>query len=82
MNGEQFLNGLELDDDDALDDQVDSVADVEAAIPIDQGQSNLALMLQTSNFELAAQALFVRRLEQTRSGAAMDLDGRADDRMG
>lgn len=79
MHREQPLDGLDLDDDKILDDQIDAIARVEGDSLIDNRYNPLNDIPQAARCQLVLEAWHIRRLQQPRTENPMDLDRGAND---
>jgi hypothetical protein len=81
VNGRQALDGLDLEDQLALHDKIESIPTIELQGFVGDGQVNLPFEAQATQAELVSQAALVRRLEQTGTKPSMNLDARSDHRL-
>ena len=79
MDWQQLFEGLDLDDDRVLHQQVDSVSMFQPDRPIKEWKRPLSIHLQPLLRQLEGQASFVRGFQQPRSEPSMNLDGAAND---
>jgi len=66
---------LDLDEDGALDQQVDSIAHVDEHIVVADGERLLALDEQSTTPQLVLETGLMRRLEESRSQCGVDVEG-------
>lgn len=79
VDGEEAVHGFELEDDMAVDDEVETVAAVEGEAFVGEGERNLTLDVKFAQGELMREAVLVGRFEKSRPQVAVDLDAGADD---
>lgn len=82
MNREQPFDRLQFDEDAILNDNVEAIAAFHKEVLVLNGQRVLADEPKTSQPEFGTETRLVRRFEEPRAQAAMDLDERSDDRVG
>ena len=68
MQGHQLSNGLHLEDDDVLDEEIDAVAHIELHSVVDDGQGKFYLNPQSPFPEFVEETRFVGTLDLTRFG--------------
>ena len=73
MDRRERIDRLDLDKDDAVDDQIESIARVEFLTLVDDRQGELSLDAQASTGNLMCETMLVRGLQQTRAEQLMDL---------
>jgi hypothetical protein len=79
VHRKQAFDGLELDHDATLDEDVDAVAAVDEEAFVGDTDGPLPLEAQAEEVQLAANARFVRRLEEARTKLSVNLDEGPDD---
>src|SRR5689334_11206772 len=75
MHGQYCCDGLHLDNNDVLDDQVDTVALVKIDAFVDQWYRPLCHAAKIPGVQLVQQAWRIRGFEKTRPEGPMDFDG-------
>ena len=79
MDGEEPVNGFQLQQGPVLDDEIDPVAAIDVDPLVVYGKRHLASEAQTTPRQIFAQARLVRGLKQTWPESAMHLDPCTDD---
>jgi hypothetical protein len=82
VDGEQFLHGLDFDDDGVFDDEVEAVRGVEGDALVSERDGALALEADRAKRQFVREALFVDRLEEAGPQVAVYLDARANHGLG
>jgi hypothetical protein len=73
MDARQRIDGLDFDDYEILDDQVDAISRVELDAVIDDGQRHLPSARQATRMKLMGQTMFIGRFQQPRTKRPMNL---------
>lgn len=79
VNGQNFLNTLDLNHDALLNKNVNPIPAVKSAPVVQHGQRNLSLNTQPALREFMRQTRLICRFEQARAKLAMNSDRRSDD---
>ena len=82
MNGEHSLNGLELDHNSPIDDEIQPIAALDSDTLVEKRERHLRTNMQPSNEKFRLQAEVVRALEGARPDNAMNFNGSIDDASG
>ena len=82
MDGQQALDGLQLNDSMAVYEHVNPVAAVDGQALVGDADGSLSFEGQAAKMQLVAEARFVGRLEQPRPERSMHRDQRSDDLLG
>src|SRR5262249_477445 len=82
MNREKSIEGLDLHDDAAFHEEVETVSAVQPYVAVDERDRFLTLDIQAAVLEVEREASFIRRLEQARSERSMNTDCRSNYRFG
>ena len=79
MDGEELVDGFELDQDFVFDDEVGAETTIEGEVFVADGDFFLRGYRKTSIGEFECEALFINRFEQSRPKFPVHRDGRAND---
>ena len=79
VNGEKLFDCFDLEDDPAIDDQIDPIAAVEEHAFVLENERALILEREPAERKFAAQTCLVGRLQEARSEMAVDFDASSDD---
>jgi len=79
VNREKLFNGFDLEDDPAINDEVDSITTVEKHAFVLKSERALVLERKPTKREFTSQTRLVSGLQKSRPKMAVDFDARADD---